>query len=106
MPLVWSILVLLFAGRSIKSTTGQIYETESAYNYIQVLEQDGYRILRLNEGQGEHSMWHPTELDYHGPWEQFLGCAVLQSRSIYAWIACDSMAIVGLAAGTCAPGQP
>ncbi len=22
------------------------------------------RVLRLNEGQGEHSIWHPTELDF------------------------------------------
>jgi spermidine synthase len=99
MPLVLSILVFLFAGRSIKSTTGQIYETESAYNYIQVLENDGYRILRLNEGQGEHSVWHPTELDYHGPWEQFLA-APFFNPSPYSTESVRSMAIVGLAAGT------
>ncbi len=35
------------SGRApIKTTTGQIYETESAYNYIQVLERDGYRFLQ------------------------------------------------------------
>jgi predicted membrane-bound spermidine synthase len=99
MPLVLSVLVLLFAGRTIKSTTGQIYETESAYNYIQVLEKDGYRILRLNEGQGEHSIWHPTELDYHGPWEQFL-VAPFFNPSPYPTEHFHNMAVVGLAAGT------
>ena len=99
MPLVLGLLVYLFAGRSIKSTTGQIYETESAYNYIQVLEKNGYRILRLNEGQGEHSIWHPTELDYHGPWEQFLAAPFFNSPP-YPIDRIRNMAIVGLAAGT------
>jgi spermidine synthase len=85
----------------IKATAGQIYETESEYNYIQVLEQDGYRALRLNEGQGQHSMWHPTELDYHGPWEQFLA-APFFNPAPYGLERVESMAIVGLAAGTSA----
>jgi spermidine synthase len=85
----------------IKSTAGQIYETESEYNYIQVVEQDGYHILRLNEGQGQHSIWHPTELDYHGPWEQFLA-APFFNPAPHGLEQVESMAIVGLAAGTSA----
>jgi len=52
MPVVLLLESFLLAGDPIKTTTGQIYETESAYNYIQVLEQDGFHLLRLNEGQG------------------------------------------------------
>ena len=43
----WMPLVLILAGafwtpKGIKATQGQIYETESAYNYIQVIEKDGW----------------------------------------------------------------
>jgi spermidine synthase len=101
MPLGLFFLALVWAMSPIKATAGQIYETESEYNYIQVLEQDGYRILRLNEGQGQHSLWHPTELDYHGPWEQFLA-APFFNPAPFSPDSVESMAIVGLAAGTSA----
>ncbi len=105
LPYIWMPLVLLFLGyvflnRPIKATEGQIFETESAYNYIQVLEQDGYRMLRLNEGQGVHSIWHPSVLNYYGPWEQFLAAPFLNPEESMDDI--KSMAIVGLAAGTLA----
>ncbi|HWQ83974.1 MAG TPA: fused MFS/spermidine synthase [Anaerolineales bacterium] len=104
--LVWMPLVLIgvgafLAGAPIKDTAGQIYETESSYNYIQVLEVDGFRYLRLNEGQGIHSTWHPTELAYDGPWEQFLAGPFF-SPTINNPEDVKSMAIVGLAAGTSA----
>lgn len=109
LPLIWMpiiIIVLWFIGANpIKTTTGQIFETESAYNYIQVLEQDGYRFLRLNEGQGVHSTWHPTEISYDGPWEQFLVGPFL-NRGVEGQPITphdvQNMAIVGLAAGTLA----
>ena len=49
MPITLIVLAIFLVDMPIKRTTGQIYETESAYNYIQVLEIDGYRYLRLNE---------------------------------------------------------
>jgi spermidine synthase len=97
-PLLIVVLMFLSAGKPIKTSQGQIYETESAYNYIQVLEQDGYRLLRLNEGQGIHSIWHPTDLDYAGPWEQFLAAPFYYPN--YAPQDLGRIAIVGLAAGT------
>ena len=101
MPIVLSILFLVFVRGPIKNTTGQIYESESAYNYIQVLEIDGYRLLRLNEGQGIHSVWHPEILDYHGTWEQFLAAPFFNAPP-FLLSQVESMAIVGLAAGTTA----
>jgi spermidine synthase len=78
-----------------------IYEGESSYNYIQVQEIDGYRILRLNEGQGIHSIYHPQIKNYNGPWEQ-----VLVSPFFYPPLenptSVDRIAILGLAAGTSA----
>lgn len=102
MPLLLPVLAVLLASRPIKSTAGQIYEGESAYNYIQVLEKpDGRRVLRLNEGQGEHSLWKVDQLDFEGPWEQFLAAPFFNSPP-YEPQAVQSMAIIGLAAGTVA----
>ena len=106
LPLAWMPLVLLalgwfWAGRGIKATPGQIYEKESAYNYIQVIERDGYRYLRLNDGQGVHSMYHPTQLAFYGPWMEFLAAPFFNTPP-YGPENVRSMAIVGLAAGTTA----
>ena len=101
MPVVLLLLFFLLVRGPIKQTPGLIYETESTYNYIQVLEVDGYRLLRLNEGQGIHSVWHPTEEDYHGTWEQFLAAPFFNAPP-FTPDQVHSMAIVGLAAGTTA----
>jgi len=101
MPLVLILLVWLFGRGGIKSTVGQVFEDESTYNYIQVLQRDGYTYLRLNEGQGVHSTYHPQQLSFDGPWMQFLAGPFLnpfphQPEDVHR------IAIVGLAAGTVA----
>ena len=100
MPVLLVMIAALFAGQSLKNNTGQVYETESAYNYIQVQEINGYTLLRLNDGQGIHSIYHPDTLVYGGPWEQFLvGPFFYADRRIDD---VKRIAIVGLAAGTAA----
>lgn len=101
MPVILSILAAVWGHGPTKKTPEQIYETESAYNYIQVLNRDGYILLRLNEGQGIHSIYHPDTLEYGGPWQQFL-VAPFFNRAPYDPGQVQSMAIVGLAAGTVA----
>jgi spermidine synthase len=106
LQLIWTPLIipgLLFWGLpgGDKATPGMIYETESAYNYIQVLQDGDYRYLRLNEGQGVHSMYNPTVLNYHGPWEQVL-VAPFFNPAPYDPGQVKRMAILGLAAGTTA----
>ena len=101
MPVVLVLLALLWGGAPTKKSPEQIYETESEYNYIQVLNRDGYRMLRLNEGQGIHSIYHPDTLEYGGPWQQFL-VAPFFNDAPYDPGQVQSMAIVGLAAGTVA----
>ena len=101
MPLVLIVIGVFLQGQTIKASNGQIFEAESAYNYIQVQEIDGYHILRLNEGQGIHSIWHPTRIDYYGPWEQFLAAPFFNSPK-HEPGSVESMAIVGLAGGTLA----
>ena len=100
MPVVLAIVAALSAGQALKNNTGQVYETESAYNYIQVQQQNGYTLLRLNDGQGVHSIYHPDTLNYGGPWEQFsVGPFFYANRKPQD---VKRMAIVGLAAGTAA----
>lgn len=101
MPLVLILIAAFGLGGGIKDTAGQIYETESSYNYIQVLERDGYRYLRLNDGQGVHSTYHPEQLAYYGPWMQFLAAPFFNAPP-YRPEEVESVAIVGLAAGTVA----
>jgi spermidine synthase len=100
-PLLIPLLAILGTTGKTKTSTGMIYETESAYNYIQVLEIDGYRYLRLNEGQGQHSVYHPTDYYYSGPWSQVL-VAPFFNPAPYNPEHVERIAIVGLAAGTTA----
>ncbi|NOH03334.1 MAG: fused MFS/spermidine synthase [Chloroflexi bacterium] len=100
MPVALTAIAVAFSSSALKSSNGQVYETESEYNYIQVQESNGYTLLRLNDGQGVHSIYHPDTLYYNGPWEQFMA-----GPYFYANRSPDSiqrMAIIGLAAGTAA----
>jgi len=100
MPIVIAIIAVIASGQALKNNSGQVYETESAYNYIQVAEVSGYTILRLNEGQGVHSIYHPDTLQYDGPWDQFLVSPYFYANKKPADV--KRVAIVGLAAGTTA----
>jgi spermidine synthase len=100
MPFILLLLTMIRGNSAIKNTTGQIFETESAYNYIQVLESDDFRYLRLNEGQGVHSVFHPEQLAYYGPWMQFLAAPFFNPE--FQPEAVERIAIIGLAAGTIA----
>lgn len=105
-PYIWTPILIPaltiwgFSG-SLKTTPGLIYEKESSYNYIQVLEQSDYRYLRLNEGQGIHSVYHPTQLNFSGPWQQVL-VGPYFNNTPYVPDNVKRIAILGLAAGTTA----
>jgi len=101
MPVIIVCLFIFGAPGTDKSTPGLVYETESAYNYIQVLQQNGYTMLRLNEGQGIHSIYQPGQYNFNGPWEQVLAAPFFNPAPI-ALTDIKTMAIVGLAAGTTA----
>jgi spermidine synthase len=100
MVIALALLALVSGSSNIKNSSGQIYETESAYNYIQVLEINGTRYLRLNEGQGIHSEYNPKTLAYGGPWQQFLVGPFFYAERKPEDI--RRIAIVGLAGGTTA----
>ncbi len=100
-------LNLLGSGGPIKDTPGLVYETESRYNYIQVLElPDGaggnWRLLQLNEGQGIHSMYNPNYPHYplvDGIWDYFL-VAPYFNNPPFGEGDVGSLLIIGSAAGT------
>lgn len=100
MPVILAVVAILSAGQALKSSAGQVYESESAYNYIQVRESNGYMLLKLNDGQGVHSIYHPDTLNYGGPWEQFMVGPYFYANRKPQDI--KRMAIIGLAAGTAA----
>lgn len=101
MPILLASSAWLGLRGSDKIAEGLLYESESQYNYIQVQELQGFRLLRLNEGQGVHSIYYPQPTDYHGPWEQVL-VAPFFNPAPYAPENVQRIAILGLAAGTTA----
>jgi spermidine synthase len=101
MPLLLLLLAALTFPNSIKATEGQVYEGESAYNYIEVVKRGGVRYLLLNEGQGVHSIYDPDQLATFGTWDYFLA-APFYNPVPYPPKGVNRLGIVGLAAGTIA----
>ncbi len=86
----------------IKPVQGLLYETESAFNYIQVVDAGFERQLRLNEGEGIHSVYRPGGGLADGIWDDFI-IAPAFNPTPYDPVRVRRIAIVGLAAGTMAP---
>ncbi|MBL8155172.1 MAG: fused MFS/spermidine synthase [Anaerolineae bacterium] len=106
MPLVIGVVAALVLNGPLRPPLpGAIllYEKESAYNYIQVQQdQAGNRYLYLNEGQGIHSQWSPDTFgDNHRTWSFFLTAPYYNTPTVPP-DRVQSLAIVGLAAGTIA----
>jgi predicted membrane-bound spermidine synthase len=85
----------------IKATPGLIFEDESAYNYIQVVQSGDTRYLLLNEGQAVHSIYSPSRLETFGTWDYFLAAPYF-NRPDQTPARPERVGIVGLAAGTIA----
>jgi spermidine synthase len=83
----------------LKPSAGLLYEHESAHNYIQVVDAGFERQLRLNEGEGIHSVYRPQGGLADGIWDYFL-LAPAFNAAPYAPDRVKRVAIVGLAAGT------
>jgi spermidine synthase len=96
-------LILLWPGGVIKPAQfGEILdETESAYNYIQVVQRGDEVWLHLNEGQGVHSIYDPNSLLVGGIWDYFL-IAPFFNNPPFTADQVGSLALIGSAAGTVA----
>lgn len=89
-PLAALILVLALAfltqPQGVRATwddgrTGAIiHEEESAINYIAVRQWGSERHLKLNDGIGIHSVYHPDALLSQGIWDYFLLAPLFQER--------------------------
>ncbi|MFZ5911446.1 MAG: fused MFS/spermidine synthase [Chloroflexota bacterium] len=100
---LWALALagfLFFGDFHVKDSPGQVFESESQYNYIEVQQVNGFTLLRLNDGQGVHSIYHPDQLYYGGPWEQFLVGPFFNPD--YTPEQVERYAVIGLAAGTSA----
>lgn len=75
-----------------------IYETESAYNYIQVIQSGDTRYLMLNEGHAVHSIYNPNQLLTRGEWDYFAVAPYFNKN--YRTEELRRVAVIGLAAGT------
>lgn len=66
---------------TVKSAAGLLFERESQYQYIQVVQRDDRRLLYLNEGEAVHSIWHPDSVFTGGEWDMFLTLPALMGRT-------------------------
>ena len=80
-------------------TGAVIFADESLYNTIVVRQWGSERHLKLNEGIGLHSVYHPDMLLSEGIWDYFL-LAPLFSPPPGLPTADDRLLLIGLAAGT------
>lgn len=101
MPVVLAIFAWFSLSGPIKTSEGQIHESESAYNYIQVIERNGTRYLMLNEGQGIHSVYNPDQYATHGTWDYFLIAPFFNPAAV-DMSEVERVGIIGLAGGTIA----
>jgi spermidine synthase len=90
---IGTILLTTFPFK-IKPEAGLIYDTESVYNYIQVFDENGLIVLRLNEGHAEHSLYAPDKYIFKGVWDYYILLGLLNHGK--------NTLSIGLAAGTAA----
>jgi predicted membrane-bound spermidine synthase len=101
---VWMVIVivalsLFWSAGPIRADQNTVYETESQYNYIQVVKEGGDYWLYLNEGQGIHSVYNPDYILIYGIWDYFL-MAPYFNNPPYTADRVDSLLLIGSAAGT------
>lgn len=114
MPIALVMVLVIGVSGPIKPApdgTTLLYEKETAYNYVQVVEVNpdvvvarqppGTRFLLLNEGQGVHSVYHPDQLQTQATWDMFLAAPYFNAPT-YDPGQIDQIAVIGLAAGTIA----
>jgi spermidine synthase len=88
--------LLLVPPGAVKAQSGLIFEDESRYQFIQVVERDGVRRLYLDEGLATHSVWRRDEVLTGGVWDTYLAVPDLLGRPP------ENVAMLGNAAGTAA----
>jgi spermidine synthase len=90
-------LALIASNGAIKQSAGLVYETESFYNFIQVIDDNGWRLLTVNEGQAYQSAYRADRVLSGGIWDLFLIAPYFASKE-----SPRNVLMIGLAAGTVA----
>jgi spermidine synthase len=81
----------------VKQADGHIvFERESRYQFVQVVERRGVRRLYLNEGVAVHSIYRPSTVLTGGEWDAFLAMPAFLDRDP------RTLAVLGNAGGTIA----
>ena len=94
-------VVLLWTPGNIKAYDGQLFETESAYNYVQVVRQGNCNYLLLNEGQAYHSFYcDGGAVSRISVWSMMLAAPYFNAATDDRTV--ENAAVIGLAAGTIA----
>lgn len=88
--------LLLIPPGAVKPQAGVLFEDESRYQFIQVVERGGIRRLYLDEGLATHSVWRRDEVLTGGVWDTYLAVPQLLRRPP------RRVAMLGNAAGTAA----
>lgn len=81
---------------AVKASDGLLFERESRYQFVQVVQEGGVRRLYLNEGLAIHSEWRPATVLTGNEWDMFLAVPPLLARPV------ERVAILGNAGGTTA----
>jgi spermidine synthase len=80
---------------AVKGGSGLLFETESAYQYVRVVQtDDGKREMELNEGVSQQSVWRAGTVLTGGEWDMFLVAPPLLARPL------RDVLVVGNAGGT------
>ncbi len=99
LPLILVPVIIAWSGGRIKNNPDQIFETESAYNYIQVIRQGDCNFLLLNEGQAYHSYYcDEGRVPRISVWSIMLAAPFFNQGTSVKDI--ESLNVIGLAAGT------
>ncbi|MCB8941921.1 MAG: fused MFS/spermidine synthase [Ardenticatenaceae bacterium] len=97
LPIVLLPVAFAWTSGGIKAYDGQIFETESAYNYIQVVRQGDCNYLLLNEGQAYHSFYcDGGAVPRVSVWSIMLAAPYFNAPPVQI----NRLAVIGLAAGT------
>ncbi len=95
---VIAALAALDSGGVVKAAPGLVYETESPYNFIQVIDDpSGWRLLTVNEGQAYQSAYRADRVLSGGIWDLFLIAPYFAGTTPPR-----NLLMIGLAAGTTA----
>jgi predicted membrane-bound spermidine synthase len=81
---------------AVRAGSGLLWEDESLYQYVSVVQHGDERVLELNEGVVDHSVWRPDTVLTGGEWDMFLVVPALLGRPV------QRVATLGNAGGTTA----